>query len=90
MPGRASPGTANANGGAHCARAVARLLCLRRRLAQRWGLTRPSGSVEQTEADLKALIPQARWRDAHLQVWRPSLSSLAIGLAPGCRSTWRR
>ncbi|KAG1676061.1 hypothetical protein FOA52_014926 [Chlamydomonas sp. UWO 241] len=37
------------------------------RLAQRWGLT-TGASVEQTEADLKVLIPPERWRDAHLQI----------------------
>jgi endonuclease-3 len=37
------------------------------RLAQRWGLTSGT-SVEQTEADLKALLPPSSWRDAHLQV----------------------
>jgi endonuclease-3 len=31
------------------------------RLAQRWGLTPPSGSVEATEADLKALFAQEAW-----------------------------
>jgi endonuclease-3 len=37
------------------------------RLAERWGLS--SGkSVEQTEADLKALLPQELWRDVHLQI----------------------
>ncbi|PNH10341.1 Endonuclease III, partial [Tetrabaena socialis] len=37
------------------------------RLAQRWGLS--SGkSVEQTEHDLKVLLPEATWRDAHLQI----------------------
>ncbi len=36
------------------------------RLAQRWGLT--SGkSVEQTERDLKAVFPEARWNKLHLQ-----------------------
>ncbi|KAF8072837.1 CBR1 [Scenedesmus sp. PABB004] len=37
------------------------------RLAQRWGLS-SGASVEQTEADLKALLPPAAWRDAHLQI----------------------
>ena len=37
------------------------------RLAQRWGLT-DGRSVEQTEADLKALFPQHLWKDLHLQV----------------------
>lgn len=37
------------------------------RLAARWGLS--SGkSVEQTEADLKALLPPSAWRDVHLQI----------------------
>lgn len=37
------------------------------RLAFRWGLT--SGkSVEQTERDLKRLIPQPKWDKAHLQI----------------------
>ena len=37
------------------------------RLAYRWGLS--SGkSVEQTEYDLKRLIPQERWDKAHLQI----------------------
>ena len=37
------------------------------RLAYRWGLS--SGkSVEQTERDLKRLIPQEKWDDAHLQI----------------------
>ena len=37
------------------------------RLAQRWGMT--SGhSVEQTEADLKALWPQQRWNGLHLRL----------------------
>lgn len=35
--------------------------------ARRWGLTNGK-SVEQTEADLKALFPQAEWRDLHLQI----------------------
>lgn len=39
------------------------------RLAERWGLS--SGkSVEQTEADLKAVFEQARWNKLHLQlIW---------------------
>jgi len=37
------------------------------RLAQRWGLT-SGASVEQTEADLKALFPEDRWNDLHLQI----------------------
>jgi endonuclease-3 len=37
------------------------------RLAQRWGLT-SGASVEQTETDLKALLPPSSWKDAHLQV----------------------
>ena len=37
------------------------------RLAYRWGLS--SGkSVEQTEKDLKRLIPEKKWNDAHLQI----------------------
>ncbi|MBT1705010.1 endonuclease III [Chryseosolibacter indicus] len=37
------------------------------RLAYRWGLS--SGkSVEQTEKDLKRLIPQEKWDKAHLQI----------------------
>ncbi len=36
------------------------------RLAQRWGLT-PGKNVEQTERDLKALFPRARWSKLHLQ-----------------------
>jgi endonuclease-3 len=37
------------------------------RLAQRWGLS--SGkTVEQTEADLKALFPEEAWHDLHLQI----------------------
>jgi endonuclease-3 len=38
------------------------------RLAQRWGLTKVGGTVEQTEADLKVLFPEEKWRDAHLQI----------------------
>lgn len=37
------------------------------RLAQRWGLT-DGRSVEQTEADLKALFPEHLWKELHLQV----------------------
>ncbi|GAX75888.1 hypothetical protein CEUSTIGMA_g3331.t1 [Chlamydomonas eustigma] len=37
------------------------------RLAQRWGLTNGK-SVEQTEADLKHLFPESKWRDVHLQM----------------------
>lgn len=37
------------------------------RLAQRWGLS-TGKSVEQTEADLKALFPEAAWHDLHLQI----------------------
>ncbi len=37
------------------------------RLAQRWGLTDGS-SVEQTEADLKFLFPEALWNVLHLQI----------------------
>lgn len=37
------------------------------RLAYRWGLS--SGkSVEQTEKDLKRLIPESRWNKVHLQI----------------------
>jgi len=37
------------------------------RLAYRWGLSNGK-SVEQTEHDLKRLIPQDKWNDAHLQI----------------------
>lgn len=37
------------------------------RLAYRWGLTNGK-SVEQTEKDLKRLIPQQKWDKAHLQI----------------------
>jgi endonuclease III len=37
------------------------------RLAYRWGLS-TGKSVEQTEKDLKRLIPQERWDKAHLQI----------------------
>ena len=37
------------------------------RLAYRWGLTNGK-SVEQTEKDLKRLIPKERWTNAHLQI----------------------
>lgn len=37
------------------------------RLAYRWGLSNGK-SVEQTERDLKRLIPQERWNKAHLQI----------------------
>jgi len=37
------------------------------RLAYRWGLSNGK-SVEQTEHDLKRLIPQEKWNDAHLQI----------------------
>src|SRR5690349_11160994 len=37
------------------------------RLAHRWGLSNGK-SVEQTEKDLKKLIPQVRWNTAHLQI----------------------
>jgi endonuclease III len=37
------------------------------RLAYRWGLTNGK-SVEQTEKDLKRLIPEAKWDKAHLQI----------------------
>ncbi len=37
------------------------------RLAYRWGLSNGK-NVEQTECDLKRLIPQAKWKKAHLQI----------------------
>ena len=37
------------------------------RLANRWGLSNGK-SVEQTERDLKKLIPQEKWNKAHLQI----------------------
>lgn len=37
------------------------------RLAYRWGLSNGK-SVEQTEKDLKRLIPEERWKKAHLQM----------------------
>lgn len=37
------------------------------RLAQRWGLTQGQ-NVQQTERDLKALFPQSRWNELHLQI----------------------
>lgn len=37
------------------------------RLAARWGLS-AGRSVEQTEADLKALYPAEQWRDLHLRI----------------------
>jgi len=37
------------------------------RLAYRWGLS-DGKSVEQTEKDLKALIPEKKWKKAHLQI----------------------
>src|SRR6187401_3154598 len=37
------------------------------RLAYRWGLT-TGKSVEQTEKDLKRLIPEEKWNKAHLQI----------------------
>jgi endonuclease-3 len=37
------------------------------RLAYRWGLTNGK-SVEQTEKDLKRLIPENQWNKAHLQI----------------------
>ena len=40
---------------------------LRCRLALRWGLT-AGHTVEATEADLKELLPEASWRDVHLQM----------------------
>jgi endonuclease III len=37
------------------------------RLAYRWGLTNGK-NVEQTEKDLKRLIPEKKWNKAHLQI----------------------
>lgn len=37
------------------------------RLAYRWGLSKGK-SVEQTEKDLKRLIPEAKWAKVHLQI----------------------
>jgi endonuclease-3 len=37
------------------------------RLAYRWGLSNGK-SVEQTERDLKRLVPQSKWNAAHLQI----------------------
>ncbi|MBS1977597.1 MAG: endonuclease III [Bacteroidetes bacterium] len=37
------------------------------RLAYRWGLSNGK-SVEQTEKDLKRLIPESKWQKAHLQI----------------------
>ncbi len=37
------------------------------RLAYRWGLSNGK-SVEQTEHDLKRLIPEEKWNNAHLQI----------------------
>jgi endonuclease-3 len=37
------------------------------RLAYRWGLSNGK-SVEQTEEDLKRLIPQSEWKKVHLQI----------------------
>lgn len=37
------------------------------RLAYRWGLSNGK-SVEQTERDLKTLIPEKKWNKAHLQI----------------------
>lgn len=37
------------------------------RLAYRWGLS-GGKSVDQTERDLKRLIPEAKWNKAHLQI----------------------
>lgn len=36
------------------------------RLAQRWGLTKGK-TVEQTEADLKVLLPEEKWNKYHLR-----------------------
>jgi endonuclease-3 len=39
------------------------------RLAQRWGLTVPGPSVEQTERDLRAVfVDPSHWRDLHLRI----------------------
>lgn len=37
------------------------------RLAQRWGLS-DGRTVEKTEADLKAVFPEAKWSKLHLQI----------------------
>lgn len=37
------------------------------RLAMRWGLSNGS-TVERTERDLKAVFPEERWNDLHLQI----------------------
>ncbi len=37
------------------------------RLAERWGLSDGS-TVRQTEKDLKAIFPEERWNDLHLQI----------------------
>ncbi len=37
------------------------------RLAYRWGLTNGK-NVEQTEKDLKRLIPESKWNNVHLQI----------------------
>ena len=37
------------------------------RLAYRWGLSNGK-NVEQTERDLKRLIPESKWNKAHLQI----------------------
>jgi endonuclease-3 len=37
------------------------------RLAYRWGLSNGK-NVEQTEKDLKRLIPESKWNKAHLQI----------------------
>lgn len=37
------------------------------RLAERWGLS-DGKNVEKTERDLKALFPEAKWNDLHLQI----------------------
>ena len=47
------------------------------RLAKRWGLTL-GGTVEQTEADLKAVFPEAAWNRVHLQVRRACTRGLEM------------
>ena len=47
------------------------------RLAKRWGLTL-GGTVEQTEADLKAVFPEAAWNRVHLQVRRACTNGLEM------------
>ena len=38
------------------------------RLAQRWKLTKLGASVEQTERDLKKLVPREHWNALHLRI----------------------